>query len=89
MYQMKLFFHYFRWNSDHIDTMRYNAVEHEKTFNLGRHEYRSYKYVPYGEVDEVMPYLLRRARENSSIVGGAAEELSFIGAEMKQRFMIT
>lgn len=65
------------------------GMSDQLTFNLGRHEYRSYKYVPYGEVDEVMPYLLRRARENSSIVGGAAEELSFIGAEMKQRFMIT
>jgi hypothetical protein len=58
----------------------------QKTFNLGKHGYRAYKYVPYGEVDEVMPYLLRRARENSAIVGAATEELTMIGAELKRRF---
>jgi proline dehydrogenase len=60
----------------------------QKTFNLGKHGYRAYKYVPYGEVEEVMQYLLRRARENSAIVGGANQELSMIGAELKRRFQI-
>ena len=59
---------------------------YKKTFNLGKHGYRAYKSVPYGEVDEVMPYLLRRARANSAIVGGATEELTMIGAELKRRF---
>mmetsp|Transcript_26166 Transcript_26166/g.40254 ORF Transcript_26166/g.40254 Transcript_26166/m.40254 type:complete len:580 (+) Transcript_26166:76-1815(+) len=57
------------------------------SFNLGRHGYRAYKYVPYGEVHEVMPYLLRRARENSAIVGGAAAEATMIGNELKRRFL--
>jgi proline dehydrogenase len=61
-------------------------TQHEKTFNLGKHEYRAFKYVPYGEVDEVMPYLLRRARENSAIVGGATIELDMITAELGRRF---
>ena len=55
------------------------------SFNLGKHGYRAYKYVPYGQVHEVMPYLLRRARENSAIVGGAAKELDMIKAELKRR----
>lgn len=55
------------------------------SFNLGRMGYRAYKYVPYGEVHEVIPYLLRRARENSSVVGGAAAELSMIKNELKRR----
>lgn len=55
------------------------------SFNLGRSGYRAYKYVPYGEVHEVIPYLLRRARENSSVVGGAAAELSMIKSELGRR----
>lgn len=55
------------------------------SFNLGKHGYRAYKYVPYGKVHEVMPYLLRRARENSSIVGGAAKELDMIKQELRRR----
>ena len=55
------------------------------TFNLGKHGYRAYKYVPYGEVHEVMPYLLRRARENSAIVGGANLELDMINSELRNR----
>ena len=55
------------------------------SFNLGRSGYRAYKYVPYGEVQEVIPYLLRRARENSSISSGAAAEFDMIKEEMKRR----
>jgi len=56
------------------------------TFNLGKYGYRAFKYVPYGEVDEVMPYLLRRARENSAIVGATTFELEMIKAELGRRF---
>jgi proline dehydrogenase len=62
----------------------YGMADH-LTFNLGKHGYRAYKYVPYGEVHEVMPYLLRRARENSAMVGGAAAELSMIKNELHRR----
>jgi proline dehydrogenase len=55
------------------------------SFNLGKHGYREYKYVPYGKVDEVMPYLLRRAQENSAIVGGAAIEVGMIIQELRRR----
>jgi proline dehydrogenase len=55
------------------------------SYNLGKNDYRVYKYVPYGEVHEVMPYLLRRARENSAIVGGATLELDMIKQELLRR----
>ena len=57
------------------------------TFNLGKHGYRAYKYVPYGEVKMVMPYLIRRANENSAIAGGAAKELRMISGELKRRLL--
>lgn len=55
------------------------------TYNLGKHGYHVFKYVPYGEVHEVMPYLLRRARENSAIMGGATLELNLIKDELRRR----
>jgi proline dehydrogenase len=55
------------------------------SFNLGKHGYRAYKYLPYGEVSEVMPYLLRRANENSAIVGATASELAMIQSELSRR----
>jgi len=60
-----------------------------KTLNLGKNGYRAYKYVPYGQVDEVVPYLLRRAKENSAIVGGATMELGMLSAELKRRFRLS
>ena len=48
------------------------------TFNLGRSRYKAYKYVPYGPVQEVIPYLIRRAQENSGLMGGTKKELDMI-----------
>jgi hypothetical protein len=39
------------------------------TFTLGAAGYGAYKYVPYGPIHEVMPYLVRRAQENSTLLG--------------------
>ena len=55
------------------------------SYNLGQNGFRSYKYVPYGLVGEVMPYLVRRARENSAIAGGAGKELTMVREELKRR----
>ena len=46
------------------------------SFNLSNAEYNVAKYVPYGPVKEVMPYLMRRARENTSVAGQMGRELS-------------
>ena len=42
------------------------------TFTLAAHRLKAYKYVPYGPVDEVMPYLVRRTQENSTLLGTPA-----------------
>jgi proline dehydrogenase len=55
------------------------------TFTLGNAGYRAYKYVPYGPWSEVMPYLIRRAQENSDMLGGVAAERSMLWGELKRR----
>jgi proline dehydrogenase len=58
------------------------------TFGLGKGKYKAYKYVPYGLVEEVMPYLTRRAQENSGMLGGAKNELKMLRKEIKRRFKL-
>ncbi len=55
------------------------------SFNLSARGYRVAKYVPYGPVKEVLPYLIRRADENTSMNGQTGRELSLIKTEMKRR----
>lgn len=56
------------------------------TFTLGAAGYKAYKYVPYGKVKEVMPYLLRRAQENADALSGAKYERGLINKEIVYRF---
>lgn len=55
------------------------------TFNLASDGYQVSKYLPFGPVEEVIPYLLRRAQENSSVAGQTSRELSLIREECKRR----
>ena len=55
------------------------------TFNLAKSGYNVAKYVPYGPVESVMPYLLRRATENTSVAGQSSRELSLIRKELARR----
>jgi proline dehydrogenase len=55
------------------------------SYNLVAAGYNVAKYVPYGPVREVMPYLIRRAQENTSAAGQTGRELSLIMQEMKRR----
>lgn len=55
------------------------------SFNLAKAGYRVAKYVPYGPVKSVMPYLLRRAEENTSVAGQSSRELTLIRKELKRR----
>lgn len=55
------------------------------SFNLSHAGYNVAKYVPYGPVKEVMPYLMRRARENTSVAGQVGRELGLIIKEKKRR----
>ena len=53
--------------------------------NLANSGYQVAKYVPYGPVISVLPYLIRRAQENTSIAGQTGRELSMIMQELKRR----
>ena len=55
------------------------------SFNLAKAGYNVVKYVPYGPVRSVMPYLLRRAQENTSVAGQSSRELTFIRKELRRR----
>lgn len=55
------------------------------SFNLAKKGYNVAKYLPYGPVKAVLPYLSRRAQENSSVKGQVGRELNLIEAELKRR----
>ncbi|MEO8887366.1 MAG: proline dehydrogenase family protein [Mucilaginibacter sp.] len=55
------------------------------SFNLAHANYNVAKYVPYGPVEAVLPYLFRRAQENTSISGQMSRELGLIVKEKKRR----
>jgi proline dehydrogenase len=55
------------------------------SFNLANDDYNVAKYVPYGPVKHVLPYLFRRAEENTSAKGQTGRELSLILTEMERR----
>ncbi len=55
------------------------------SFILGSKGYKVAKYLPYGPIKKVMPYLVRRAQENTSVAGQTGRELSLIQKEIKRR----
>ncbi|TPV33352.1 proline dehydrogenase [Paucihalobacter ruber] len=55
------------------------------SFNLAAEGYNVAKYVPFGPVKDVMPYLIRRAEENTSVAGQTSRELNLITIERKRR----
>jgi len=55
------------------------------SFNLAAHGYNVAKYLPFGPLKDVMPYLFRRAEENTSVAGQTSRELNLINAEIKRR----
>jgi len=55
------------------------------SFNLAAHGYNVAKYLPFGPLKDVMPYLFRRAEENTSVAGQTSRELNLINTEIKRR----
>jgi proline dehydrogenase len=55
------------------------------SFNLAHEGYNVSKYLPYGPVEDVIPYLMRRAQENTSVAGQTTRELELIDKEIKRR----
>ena len=58
------------------------------TFNLSAHGYNVAKYVPYGPIREAIPYLIRRAQENTSVAGQTSRELTLLREEQQRRKQI-
>lgn len=58
------------------------------SFNLAHEGYNVAKYVPYGPVKELMPYLIRRAEENTSVRGQTGRELQLLAQEMRRRHLL-
>jgi proline dehydrogenase len=55
------------------------------SYNLAENKYNVAKYLPFGPVRDVMPYLIRRAEENTSVAGQTSRELDLIKKERKRR----
>ncbi len=55
------------------------------SYNLAAHGYNVAKYLPFGPVRDVMPYLIRRAEENTSVAGQTSRELSLLKKEKERR----
>jgi proline dehydrogenase len=55
------------------------------SYNLSASGYNVAKYLPFGPVRDVMPYLIRRAEENTSVVGQTNRELALIERERERR----
>ena len=72
-------------NHSHVNFCQLYGMSDNITFNLAAAGYNAAKYVPYGPVEEVIPYLIRRAQENSSVTGDMSRELRMITDEVKRR----
>lgn len=57
------------------------------TYNLAEEGYNVAKYIPFGPVKDVMPYLIRRAEENTSVAGQTSRELNLLKKERQRRGM--
>lgn len=55
------------------------------SYNLAQNGYQVAKYLPFGPVRDVMPYLIRRAEENTSVAGQTSRELMLLKSERKRR----
>lgn len=58
------------------------------SYVLAKHGFNVSKYVPYGPVADTIPYLIRRAEENSSAAGQVSREYKMIGRELKRRKLV-
>ena len=72
-------------NDAHIYFAQLLGMSDNISYNLANAGYNVAKYVPYGPVDTVMPYLFRRADENKSIAGQSSREFNLISDELKRR----
>ena len=72
-------------NDDKIWFGQLYGMSDNISYNLAANGYNVAKYLPFGPVKDVMPYLIRRAEENTSVAGQTSRELSMIKTERKRR----
>jgi proline dehydrogenase len=72
-------------NHPHIHFSQLYGMSDNITFNLAKAGCSVSKYLPFGPIKDVIPYLMRRAQENSSVAGQTGRELGLIEKEMKRR----
>ncbi len=72
-------------NTDKVWFSQLYGMSDNISFNLADSKYNVAKYLPYGPVKDVMPYLMRRAQENTSVAGQTSRELGLINTELKRR----
>ena len=77
--------HHLEKNDERIYFAQLFGMSDHISFNLANAGFNVVKYVPYGPIETVMPYLFRRAEENTSIAGQSSRELELITKELKRR----
>ena len=74
--------------TDHVLFSQLYGMSDNITFNLARAGFNASKYLPFGPIKDVIPYLMRRAQENSSVSGQTGRELGLINKEIKRRSIV-
>jgi len=72
-------------NHPHIHFSQLYGMSDNITFNLAHAGFSVSKYLPFGPIADVIPYLMRRAQENTSVKGQTGRELALIKKELKRR----
>jgi proline dehydrogenase len=72
-------------NHLHFNFCQLYGMSDNLTFNLAKAGYNVAKYIPYGPVNDVIPYLIRRAQENSAVDGEVSRERGLINKELQRR----
>lgn len=74
-----------RHDHPHVHFSQLYGMSDNITFNLAKAGFSVSKYLPFGPIQDVIPYLMRRAQENSSVAGQTGRELALIRKEVERR----
>ena len=72
-------------NHEHVHFSQLYGMSDHITFNMSTAGYNVSKYLPFGPLQDVIPYLMRRAEENTSVNGQTSRELTLIRTELARR----
>ena len=72
-------------NHPHLHFSQLYGMSDHITFNLAKSGCSVSKYLPFGPIKDVIPYLMRRAQENSSVAGQTGRELALLKKELQRR----